>query len=255
MKEHTIQLMKKSVRLDGRKLEQSRDVSVEYGISPNSADGSARVKIGDTEVIAGVKLDLGTPYPDKPNEGSIMVNVELLPASSPKFETGPPAIDAIELSRVTDRGIRECHAIDFKKLCIVEGEKVWMVFIDIYPINADGNLFDACALAALAALKDAKFPKYDEEKGVVNYEEKTETPVPLDRQPIGATIFRVGGQYIVDPTQQEEDAADARLSVTFTEKGTICSMQKGLEGPFKPEDLNKIFEIAKTHTEYMRTKL
>ena len=106
----------KGSRIDGRAFDKYRDVSIEYSVSKKSAEGSARVRIGGTEVVAGVKLALGKPFPDKPGEGSIMVNVELLPLSSPLFEGGPPSINAIELSRVTDRGIRECHAIDFKNL-------------------------------------------------------------------------------------------------------------------------------------------
>lgn len=117
-------LVAKHTRVDGRAFDAYRNIEIEYGVSSKSAEGSARVKIGDTEVVAGVKLEVGSPFSDKPDEGSIMVNVELLPLSSPLFEAGPPSIDAIELSRVTDRGIRESKAIDFKKLCIVEGESL-----------------------------------------------------------------------------------------------------------------------------------
>src|SRR3989338_2540572 len=152
-------LAKMNKREDGRNFDQYREpISVEYAVSEKSAEGSARVTIGDTVVVAGVKLELSKPYPDTPDEGSIMINVELLPLSSPEFEAGPPSINSIELARVVDRGIRESKAIDFKKLCIKPGEQMWTVIIDIYPINAAGNLFDACALAALAALRDAKFP-------------------------------------------------------------------------------------------------
>ena len=143
-KEYMESIIDQNKRIDGRKFDEYRKIEVEYGISPKSAEGSARVKIGDTEVLAGIKMELGTPFSDKPDEGSIMVNVELIPMASSLFESGPPSINAIELARVTDRGIRESKALDFKKLCVREGEKVWLVFIDIYPINADGNLFDAC---------------------------------------------------------------------------------------------------------------
>src|SRR3989338_11595432 len=163
-KEHLIELFGKGFRLDGRKFDEYRKIEVEYGISSKSAEGSARVKIGKTEVVAGVKMGVGEPYPDNPSEGTIVVNMELLPLSSPEFESGPPRIESIELSRVVDRAIREGKALNFKKLCIREGELMWMVLIDIYPVNDDGNLFDAASLAALAALKDAKFPKLENDK-------------------------------------------------------------------------------------------
>jgi len=114
--------------------------------------------------MVGVKLEVGEPYPDTPDEGTIIVGAELLPLSNPEFELGPPGIQAIELARVVDRGIRESKALDFRKLCIEPGKKIWMVIIDICPINDAGNLFDASSLAALAALQDAKYPAFDGEK-------------------------------------------------------------------------------------------
>ena len=126
--------------------------------------GSAKVKIGDTEVIAGIKLDVGEPYTDHEDEGTMVTTLELLPLSSEEFEYGPPRINAIEIARIVDRGIRESGMIDFKKLCLKKGEKVWTVFIDIYSINDGGNLLDASCLAAIVALLEAKMPKYDDKK-------------------------------------------------------------------------------------------
>ena len=104
-REHIIKLFESDTRLDGRKLTEYRQVKVETGVTPN-AEGSARVTIGKTDVIVGIKVEVMEPYPDTPNEGSIMVGAELLPLSSPNFEQGPPSIQAVELARVVDRGIR-----------------------------------------------------------------------------------------------------------------------------------------------------
>lgn len=250
-REYIESVIAKQMRVDGRAFDQYRDIEIEYGVSSKSAEGSARVKIGDTEVVAGVKLELGSPFSDKPDEGSIMVNVELLPLSSPLFESGPPSIDAIELSRVTDRGIRESKAVDFKKLCVVEGEKVWLVFIDIYPINAGGNLFDACNLVTLAALKDAVFPGLDADNKV-DYYKKTKTKLPLTQLPLACTVWKVHNAFLVDPTVEEELASNARLSVVYTEKGEICAMQKGGESPLTAEEISEILDLAERKTQELR---
>ena len=144
VEDHVKKLLMTEKRFGGRKLDEFRKIEVEYGVSAKSAEGSARVKIGDTEVIAGIKMEVGVPYPDQPEKGTLMAGVELLPLSSPEFESGPPSIKSIELARVVvDRGIRESDALDLKKLCIKKGEKMWMVIIDNYSINDDGNLADA----------------------------------------------------------------------------------------------------------------
>ena len=69
-KQHLKNWLSKGIRYDGRKLLDYREVQIDYTIS-KSAEGSARVKIGETEVLAGVKLSLGTPYPDTPDQGCL----------------------------------------------------------------------------------------------------------------------------------------------------------------------------------------
>ena len=104
LKAHLLKCLAKDVRYDGRKALEFRPIQIEYGVSA-SAEGSGRVKIGGTEVIAGVKMETTDPYPDTPNQGNLMVNVEMLPLSSPKFETGPPGEQANEIARVVDRRV------------------------------------------------------------------------------------------------------------------------------------------------------
>ncbi len=256
IKEHIHSLLEKGVRQDGRKLlDYRKDVSVEYGISPKSAEGSARVKIGETEVVAGVKLGVGEPYPDQQDSGSIMVGAELSPIAGDRFETGPPSIESIEISRVVDRGIRESGAFDFKKLCVKKGELVWQVFVDLYPINDAGNLRDACSLAALAALKDAKFPELDKATGTVDYKKKTKTGMPLTDDPIEVTVVKINEDFLVDPTVEEEEYLDSRLTVAFLKDGTICAMQKGGQGALSTEDINKMVDIASDNVKILRKAL
>ena len=234
-------------RFDSRGLLDFREIKIETNIVKN-AEGSARVKIGDTEIIAGVKIDVAEPYPDHEDEGTFMTTVELLPLSSPNFEAGPPRIEAIELARVIDRGIRESNFIDFKKLCIEKGKKVFSVFLDLYPINADGNLLDAGALAAVMALKTAKMPKYDEKTEKIMFGELTNKPVLLDNiLPITLTFHKIGEKIFLDPISEEEESSEARLTLCLTKKGKemfVNAAQKGGEKTFKKEEIDKILEIA-----------
>lgn len=253
LKKHLLKYYKDGVRFDGRKIMDYRPVKVEYGVS-GSAEGSARVTIGDTVVIAGVKMALETPYPDTPEQGNLMVNAELLPLSSPEFETGPPGDQAIELARVTDRGIRESKAIDVKKLCLKAGEKVWSVMIDICTINDNGNLLDAAGLAAIAALKDARFPALDENQ-FVDYDKKTDTPLPLEKEPVPVTVLKIGDNFVVDPLPDEEKVADARLTVAVSKSGTVSAMQKGGRSPLTVEEVDQMVGIAVEKSGELRKNL
>lgn len=230
-------------RFDDRKPEEFREIIIETGVSAN-AEGSAKVKIGKTEVLVGVKMNVGEPYADSPEKGNLMVTAELLPLSSPRFESGPPKFPTIELARVIDRGIRESKFIDFEKLCITKGEKVWTVMVDIYSINDDGNLLDAAGLGAIAALKNAKIPKYDKKEEKVLYGELTKDSIPLAKEiPIAITIHKIGENFIVDPTREEEDISGVRVTIGSS-NGIISSIQKGNENSLKKEELDKVLDIC-----------
>jgi len=246
-------------RFDGRKLGELREIVIETGIS-KKAEGSVRVRLGKTEVLVGVKLDVTVPYPDGQDEGVLMTTAELLPLSSERFEAGPPKIEAIELGRIIDRGVRESGFIDFKKLCIKEGEKVWIVYLDIYSINDDGNLLDASAIGALAALKNAKMPKYDSEKGKVIYGEWTNNKLPLvdEKMAINVTAHKIGNKIILDPCREEEDASETRVSMGIglgKDGFMINSMQKGNYGTISIEELERILELAGSQAKDIKSKI
>lgn len=145
-KDYIYNLAKRKERVDGRAFDEYRPISVEMGLI-DKAEGSARVKIGNTQVMVGIKIQPGDPFPDAPDMGVIITNVELVPLASPSFEPGPPDENAIELARVVDRGVRESGAIDLSTLNLPDG-KVWLVFIDVHVLDHDGNLMDAAALGA-----------------------------------------------------------------------------------------------------------
>jgi len=237
LKEHVIKLLKADTRLDGRKpLEFRKPVTVEYGVS-KTAEGSAKVKIGGTEVIVGVKLEIMEPYPDTPDSGVMTTAAELIPLASPDFEAGPPQADAIDLARVVDRGIRESQLIEVDKLCIEPEEKVWMVFIDIHILDFDGNLFDAASLASLAALLTTKVPAERFELG-------DDYPLPLKEPPVSCTSVKYNNVVVMDPILDEEEIAEARLTVATDKNGDIRAMQKGLNGSFNRDEIKKVINAS-----------
>lgn len=242
-RDHILSLAREGKRVDGRKPHEFRKVTVEKGFIKN-ANGSARVKMGNTEVIVGVKLEKGEPFPDTPESGVLVVNAELLPLADPTFDPGPPREEAIELARVVDRGIRESEAIALDKLSITPGEEVWAVFIDIDVLDHDGNMLDASALAAIAALSDVKPPDSEEWK----------LPgFPLTRKPIAVTLAKINDTLMVDPTLDEELVMDARLTVITAEDGDICALQKGGAGYFFIEELEEAYRIAREKAAELRS--
>ena len=232
-------------RFDGRGLHEFRPFTLELGIA-KTAEGSARIRLGKTEVLAGVKLAPGTPYPDSMDKGNLMVSGDLLPIASPRIQAGPPGFTAIELPRLVDRAIRESKMIDLKKLVIKEGEKVWTVMIDLYPINDDGNLIDAACIAAIAALKKAMVPELDE-NNMIDYDKpaKKKLPISDETAPISISFFKLGNAIILDPTREEEEACEARVTFGISKwngQYMINSCQKNNVEHFTTPELDMMMD-------------
>lgn len=258
----TIETLKKMFsegkRFDGRKLLDYRDIEIKLDIS-NKAEGSASVKIGKTEVLVGVKIGLGEPYPDSPDKGNLMVSADLLPLASPRFEMGPPNFWGIELPRLVDRAVRESHMIKLEKLIIEEGKKGWVVYIDIYPINDDGNLIDAATIGAIVALKNTMIPELDKDNKI-DYGKKATKNLPLEKDiaPISFSFFKLGNSIIFDPNREEEEACEARVTFGMSEwKGQymVNSCQKIGTTPFTKAEIEKIMDILPKKFKEINEKL
>jgi exosome complex component RRP42 len=242
---HLLDLAAAGKRLDGRGPDEYRKITVEPGFI-TTADGSALVRIGDTAVVAGIKLEPGKPFADTPNAGVLTTNAELIPLSNPTFEPGPPQPWAIEVSRVVDRAIRAAETIDLTRLCVTPGEKSWVCYADIHVIDHSGNLIDAALLAALSALIHATVPAKRFEVAEADY------PLEVQHFPVECTFVRLGDTIVIDPTFDEERAAQGRLTIATDETGRIVAMQKGLVGAFSPEDVKETVRRALRHGARLR---
>ena len=242
---HILDLAAEGKRLDGRGPDEYRPVSVEPGFVA-TADGSALVRIGTTTVVSGVKLEPGKPFPDTPNAGVLTTNAELIPLSNAVFEPGPPQPGAIEVSRVVDRAIRAAETVDLTRLCVTPGEKSWVCYVDIHVLDHSGNLIDAALLAALTALSHATVPAKRFEIAESDY------PLEIHHYPVECTFVRLGDTIVVDPTFDEERAAQGRITVATDEVGRVVAMQKGLVGAFSPDDVKEVVRRAFRHGERLR---
>lgn len=255
-REYLTRIFSENKRFDGRKLLDFRDMELTYDVS-NKAEGSVRVKFGNAELVVGIKLAPGESYPDSPGQGNLICSGELLPLASPKFESGPPAFKAIELGRLVDRAIRESGMIDFSKLAI-DDKKVWCIYVDIYPINDNGNLIDIATIGALAALKNAKMPSIDKEGNVDYSVKKGSLPLSKEISPISISFFKLGDSIILDPTLEEEEASEARITFgisKWNKQHMINSCQKAGKLPLSQEEISKIMTILPQKFEELSEKL
>jgi len=250
-KTQIVEFLSKGKRLDGRGLLDFRPIKIETGII-EKANGSARVQIGNTQVMAGVKIDVGDPFPDTPEMGLLIVNVEVLPLSSAYAEPGPPDEDAIELARVVDRGIRESKMVDLSKLVLIPGKKVLAIFVDVDILDTDGNLFDAASYATVASIATSIMPKFSVgENGQIKKEDES-VPLQTDCIPVSITLAKINSEFLVDPTSEEEAVMDARITFTYDDDGNIRAGQKGQPGTLAFDQVKLAVNIGKSKAKEIR---
>eukprot|EP00879_Flechtneria_rotunda_P029983 GHRR01032460.1.p1 GENE.GHRR01032460.1~~GHRR01032460.1.p1 ORF type:complete len:254 (+),score=86.74 GHRR01032460.1:107-868(+) len=218
-------------RPDGRGLSVCRPVSIALN-SVSSADGSATVKVGKTTVLAGVRLEVMVPSSDTPAHGQLVVSVVMTALATPDYRPGKqPGIINVIQQRLTDI-LQGCNVLKLSDLCIAEGQAVWVVYLDIYVLNAAGSLLDASLLAAVAALQDTRVPEVHltqegnvERNGLDNDEAAPadgaaaaagqSVPLQLHDKPLCLTCGLYKEHLVVDPDHEEEALMAATISMVL----------------------------------------
>ena len=77
----------------------------------------------------------------------------------------------------------------------------------------------------------------------------------MRREPLPVTIYVINGQLLVDPTQEEEKAYEARLTVSSDDSGTISALQKGGSLPLRMEDVENMLNLALEKSKFLRGEL
>jgi len=231
-------LMSQGKRGDSRGMYDYRAVKLQPAVLQNP-DGSSLVSIGKSQVMAGIKFDVATPFADRPKEGVLSTSADLLPIASHLFEPGPPSAESIELARVVDRGIRSANIIDLASLFLEDG-KVLAVYIDLFTLDHDGNLIDTASLAAMSALLSARMPKVEGGKIVRG---EFVGKLPIKEKVVTCTFGKIGSQTFLDPSLDEEKGMDCRLTLATTPTH-LCAAQKGGWGAISEKDLMQLMDIS-----------
>ena len=252
-KQQMLDLLAKGKRIDERSLEEQRSLEIEVDVI-KKADGSARVKLGNSEVIAGIKVDTGEPFEGLEHKGALIVTAEVLPIASPYVEPGPPDEDTIELARVVDRGVREAEMVDLEKLVLIPGKTVYTIFVDCSILNADGNLFDATSYAVVSALSSCKLPVFKiEDDKVIDTGNKQDPPITT--LPVSITAIKIDDKLLLDPSLEEESCMESRITITTNSDGNYTAMQKGSAGAFTIEQIKHVAKLARIKGEDIRKKI
>ncbi|CAO3692917.1 unnamed protein product [Rhizopus stolonifer] len=239
-------------RADGRARLEYRHMVLETGLL-SQASGSARCPLGDSDVLVGVKVEIGEIEHNQPNQGRVICNVECSPSASQQFEgRGADEINN-SLTMAIDRIFNGPQSgLDLQKLCIIPGQQCWIIYIDAMVMDAAGNLLDCIVMTTRAALYNARIPKTEiQDLGEGDYEfevmddvDEAEPIAGWENSPISVTLYKIADRYIIDPTILEELCSQVTLTVGVNKDGSVCGIQKGSNGSIEPSLLTEMIQTA-----------
>lgn len=215
------------------------------------ANGSARVRLANTDILVGVKTEIDVPKPEKPDEGKIEFFVDCSANATPEFEGKGGEDLATEISNFLSTSFNSGLSFDLKSLCILKEIQCWKLYVDILILECGGNLFDAVSLAVKAALHNTMVPRVETmamDGGNVDLQLSGDPydcwRLDIKNVPCLVTLTKIGEHLIVDPTAEEENCSMASLVLAVTEDGRINSLSKTSVGSFHPHTLTEGLKVG-----------
>ncbi|XP_036985775.1 exosome complex component RRP45 [Artibeus jamaicensis] len=213
-------------RLDGRQTYDYRSIKISFGTDY----GCCIVELGKTRVLGQVSCELVSPKLNRATEGILFFNLELSQMAAPAFEPGRQSDLLVKLNRLLERCLRNSKCIDTESLCVVAGEKVWQIRVDLHLLNHDGNIIDAASIAAIVALCHFRRPDVSvqgDEVTLYTPEERDPVPLSVHHMPICVSFafFQQGTFLLVDPSEREERVMDGLLVIAMNKHREICTLQ------------------------------
>jgi ribonuclease PH len=200
----------------------------------SSAEGSALIRLGETQVICTASVEDGVPpFLKGMGKGWITGEYAMIPRATdtrtPREVTrGRQGGRTMEIQRLIGRSLRAVTAME--RL----GERT--VWIDCDVVRADGGTRTASITGALVALGLAL------QKLV---ESKTVPRVPLKDYVAAISVGIVGGETLLDLDYAEDSNAEVDMNIVMTGGGELVEVQATAEGrAFGRDELNKLIELA-----------
>ncbi|KAI8471434.1 MAG: ribosomal protein S5 domain 2-type protein [Monoraphidium minutum] len=248
-KAYIAQGVAQDLRNDGRGCRDLRPVELALDVIA-AANGSARLRAGATDVIAGVKVSLASPEPGAPDKGQVLVSVECSSCASPEFKGRGGEDWGIDMAAALQSSLRA--AMDLGALCVLSGKTAWRLHVDCLVLNDGGGLLSALSAAARAALAVTRLPKVevtmgegsDDEPEIELGDDSEGALLDVSALPVIITVGQIGSRCVADLTAEEEPCAAARLHVAVGPGGRVCGSSKAGGGGVPHATLLEMLEVA-----------
>ena len=130
-------------------------MELECGVVSNTS-GSSRLRLSNTEILVGVKAEMGKPKPTRLDEGFLEFFIDLSANASPEFEGRGGEELATEIAYTLSTSYDLKSVLDYRTLCVLPRQCCWVLYVDVVVLECGGDLFDAIGIAVKAALYNTR---------------------------------------------------------------------------------------------------
>ena len=204
------------IRSDGRKVNETRKVTIKTGVLKNAA-GSAYIEFGGNKILAGVfgPRDVHPKHMSNPDTGILRVRYHMEPFSVGERKKPAPSRREIEISKVIKEALEPAVMLEQFPRTAVD------VFLEV--LQADGGTRCAALDAASVALADAGIPMRD--------------------LVCACASGKAADTLILDVNNEEDQAGQADMPIGYMPNlGQITLLQ--LDGVLTPDEFKKCIEIG-----------
>ena len=204
------------IRSDGRKVNETRKVTIKAGVLKN-ANGSAYIEFGGNKILAGVfgPRDVHPKHMSNPDTGILRVRYHMEPFSVGERKKPAPSRREIEISKVIKEALEPAVMLEQFPRTAVD------VFLEV--LQADGGTRCAALDAASVALADAGIPMRD--------------------LVCACASGKAADTLILDVNNEEDQAGQADMPIGYMPNlGQITLLQ--LDGVLTPDEFKKCIEIG-----------
>ncbi|NWJ90540.1 exosome complex exonuclease Rrp41 [Marine Group I thaumarchaeote] len=213
---NVVLLDENGIRSDGRKVNETRKVTIKTGVLKN-ADGSAYIEFGGNKILAGVfgPRDVHPKHMSNPDTGILRVRYHMEPFSVGERKKPAPSRREIEISKVIKEALEPAVMLEQFPRTAVD------VFLEV--LQADGGTRCAALDAASVALADAGIPMRD--------------------LVCACASGKAADTLILDVNNEEDQAGQADMPIGYMPNlGQITLLQ--LDGVLTPDEFKKCVEIG-----------
>lgn len=205
------------MRCDGRRVDQTRRVSIEAGVLKN-ADGSAYIEFGDNKILAGVygPRDVHPKHMSDSDTGILRCRYHMEPFSVSERKNPAPSRREIEISKVIKEALLPAVMLEQFPRTAVD------VYIEV--LQSDGGSRCAALDAASVALADAGIPMRD--------------------LVCACAAGKAADTIILDVNNEEDQAGQADMPMGYMPNLDRITLLQ-LDGVLTPDEFEKCVDTAK----------